>query len=151
MQDSNSLDFKLEREGLKIASITKRAIAMTIDDFLISFIVIIAFYNSFVNAKNLQEILILTDKLFIYIFIAYTLYHWIFVAFYGKTIGKFITKIKVIDIKTFDKPNMLFSFIRSLIRNFDEMFFYMGMAVALFDPYNRALHDIVGRCVVVED
>ena len=151
MQKINDLDFKLEREGLKIASITKRAIAMTIDDFLISFIVIIAFYNSFANAKTFQEILILTDKLFLYIFIAYTLYHWIFVAIYGKTIGKFITKIKVIDIKTFDKPNLLFSFIRSLTRNFDEMFFYMGMAVALFDSYNRALHDILGRCIVVED
>ncbi len=151
MQNINDLDFRLQREGLKIASITKRAIAMTIDDFLISFIVIIAFYNSFANAKNFQEILILTDKLFFYIFIAYTLYHWLFVAIYGKTIGKFITKIKVIDIKTFDKPDLLFSFIRSLMRNFDEMFFYMGMAVALFDAYNRALHDIVGRCIVVED
>ena len=151
MQNINDLDFRLQREGLKIASITKRAIAMTIDDFLISFIVIIAFYNSFANAKNFQEILILTDKLFFYIFIAYTLYHWLFVAIYGKTIGKFITKIKVIDIKTFDKPDLLFSFIRSLMRNFDEMFFYMGMAVALFDTYNRALHDIVGRCIVVED
>ncbi len=149
MQDS--LDFKIEREGLKIASIMKRAIAMTIDDFLISFIVVIAFYDSFANAKNFEEILILTDKLFMFIFLAYTLYHWLFVALYGKTVGKFITKIHVIDIKTFDKPGFLFSFLRSVMRNFDEMFFYMGMAVAFFDPYNRALHDIVGRCIVVED
>jgi len=142
---------KLEREGFKIASLSKRIIAMTIDDLLVSLIVVIAFSPSFERVKTFQDALILTDRLFVYIFIAYTLYHWLFVAFYGKTIGKFITKIKVIDIKTFDKPNIWFSFIRSLMRNFDEMFFYMGMAVAIFDKYNRALHDIVGRCVVVED
>ena len=142
---------KLEREGFKIASLSKRIIAMTIDDLLVSLIVVIAFSPSFERVRTFQDALILTDRLFVYIFIAYTLYHWLFVAFYGKTIGKFITKIKVIDIKTFDKPNIWFSFIRSLMRNFDEMFFYMGMAVAIFDKYNRALHDIVGRCVVVED
>ncbi len=142
---------KLEKEDIKIASIAKRAISMMIDDFLISFIVFLAFFNSFINVKSYEEILILTDKLFLYIILAYTLYHWIFIAIYGKTAGKFITKISVIDIKTLDKPDFLWSFIRSLARNFDEMFFYAGMAVAFFDPYNRALHDIIGRCVVVED
>ena len=142
---------KLDRENLKIATITKRAIAMTIDDFLISLLVVIAFYGSFKEAKTFEQMMMVTDKVFIYILIAYTLYHWIFVALYGKTIGKMITKTRVIDIKTLDKPDWKFSFIRSLIRNFDEMFLYAGMMVAFFDPYNRALHDIVGRCVVVED
>ena len=145
------LTTKLDREGLKIAGITKRAIAMTIDDFLVSFLVIISFFDAFREAKTLEQIMILTDKVFIYIFIAYTLYHWIFVALYGKTIGKIITKIRVIDTKTFDKPNWLFAFLRSVFRNFDEMFFYAGMMVAFFDPFNRALHDIIGKCVVVED
>ena len=147
----NDLSTTLDREGLKIASIAKRAIAMTIDDFLVSFLVIISFFDAFSEAKTFEQIMVLTDKVFIYIFIAYTLYHWIFVALYGKTIGKIVTKIRVIDTKTLDKPNWYFSFIRSLMRNFDEMFFYAGMMVALFDPYNRALHDIIGRCVVVED
>ena len=147
----NDLSTTLDREGLKIASITKRAVAMMIDDFLVSFLVIISFFDAFSEAKTFEQIMVLTDKVFIYIFIAYTLYHWIFVALYGKTIGKIVTKIRVIDTKTLDKPNWYFSFIRSLMRNFDEMFFYAGMMVALFDPYNRALHDIIGRCVVVED
>ena len=141
----------LDREGLKIASITKRAVSMMIDDFLISFLVILSFFDAFSQAKTFEQIMILTDKIFIYIFIAYTLYHWIFVALYGKTIGKMVTKTRVIDVKTLDKPNWYYSLLRSLMRNFDEMFFYAGMMVAFFDPYNRALHDIVGRCIVVED
>ena len=141
----------LERENLKIASITKRAVSMAIDDFLVSFLVVISFFDAFSKAKTFEEMMILTDKIFIYIFIAYTLYHWIFVALYGKTIGKIVTKIRVIDTKTLDKPDFLFAFIRSLMRNFDEMFLYAGMMVAFFDPYNRALHDILGRCIVVED
>lgn len=148
---NTDLSQRLQREGFKTASLTKRAVSMMIDDFLISFLIVIAFLDSFSNAKTFEEIMIITDKLILYIFIAYTLYHWIFVALYGKTIGKIVTKTKVIDTESFDKPNFLMSFIRSVFRNFDEMFFYAGMMVAFFDPYNRALHDIIGRCVVVED
>jgi len=140
-----------EYKGRKIASLNKRAISMMIDDFLVSFIVFIAFFDSFKNAKTFQEMELIASEYFLYIFIAYTLYHWIFVALYGKTVGKFLMKISVVDMDTLQKPNLLRSFIRSLVRNFDEMFFYAGMLVALFDPYNRALHDIIGKCVVIED
>ena len=148
---NTDLSQRLQREGFKTASLMKRAVSMMIDDFLISFLIVIAFLDSFSSAKTFEEIMIITDKLILYIFIAYTLYHWIFVALYGKTIGKIITKTKIIDTESFDKPNFLMSFIRSVFRNFDEMFFYAGMMVAFFDPYNRALHDMIGRCVVVED
>jgi len=140
-----------EYKGRKIASLNKRAISMMIDDFLVSFIVFIAFFDSFKNAKTFQEMELIASEYFLYIFIAYTLYHWIFVALYGKTVGKFLMKISVVDMETLQKPNHLRSFIRSLVRNFDEMFFYAGMLVALFDSYNRALHDIIGKCVVIED
>jgi len=142
---------RLEREEIKVASLGKRIISMTIDDFLISFIIVLAFASSFANAKNYEEILLLTNQLFGYIFLAYTLYHWIFVALYGKTIGKIIMKIEVIDIQTLDKPSSMRALVRSIVRNFDEMFFYLGMAYAIVDPLNRAIHDIVGKCVVVEN
>ena len=142
---------KLNREGLKTASITKRAIAMTIDDLLVSLIIVFAFSSQFANAKSYEEILVLTNELFGYIFVAYTLYHCIFIAIYGKTIGKMITKIRVIDMQTLDNPSWMRSLIRSIVRNFDEMFFYLGMAYAIVDPLNRAIHDIVGKSVVIED
>jgi uncharacterized RDD family membrane protein YckC len=142
---------KLNREGLKTASITKRAIAMTIDDLLVSLIIVFAFSSQFANAKSYEEILVLTNELFGYIFVAYTLYHWIFIAIYGKTIGKMLTKIRVIDMQTLDNPSWMRSLIRSIVRNFDEMFFYLGMAYAIVDPLNRAIHDIVGKSVVIED
>ena len=142
---------KLERENLKPASLMKRAISMSIDDFLVSLIVVIAFYNQFSAAKTYEEVMILVDKLFLYIFVAYTLYHWLFVALYGKTVGKMIVKIRVVDIETLDNPSYGRAFIRSVVRNFDEMFFYLGMLYAIVDPLNRAIHDIVGKCVVIED
>jgi len=95
--------------------------------------------------------LVLTIELFGYIFVAYTLYHWIFIAIYGKTVGKMLTKIRVIDMQTLDNPSWMRSLIRSIVRNFDEMFFYLGMAYAIVDPLNRAIHDIVGKSVVIED
>jgi len=152
MEDfKNNLESKLKENNLKVASIAKRAIAMTIDDFLISFLIFIAFFDAFKNAKTLEEITLLTNQLFIFIFIAYTIYHYVFIVMYGKTIGKMAVKIKCIDVETFEKPNHLRSFIRSVVRNFDEMFFYAGMLVGVFDPFNRAFHDIVGKCIVVED
>jgi len=142
---------KIEREGLKPASLIKRVIAMSIDDFLISFLVVLSFWDLFSSAKTYEEAIILVDKLFVYIFLAYTLYHWIFVFLYGKTVGKMIVKIRVVDENTFDNPSVINSLIRSIMRNFDEMFFYLGMLYAVVDPLNRAIHDIVGRCVVIED
>jgi len=142
---------RLQREGLKTASVTKRAIAMTIDDLLVSLIIVFAFSSQFANAKTYEEVLYLTNELFGYIFVAYTLYHWIFVTMYGKTIGKMITKTRVVDIETLDNPSWGRSLLRSIMRNFDEMFFYLGMAYAVVDPLNRAIHDIVGKCVVIED
>jgi len=142
---------KLNREGLKKASLTKRIIAMSIDDILISLIIVFAFSSSFETAKTYEQVLVLTNELFGYIFAAYTLYHWIFITVYGKTVGKMIAKIRVIDIETLDNPSWMRSLVRSIMRNFDEMFFYLGMAYAIVNPLNRAIHDMVGKSVVVED
>jgi uncharacterized RDD family membrane protein YckC len=145
------LKVRLEKEGLRVASLGKRIISMSIDDFIVSFIIVLAFADAFMQAKTYSQMIELTNSLFIYIFIAYTLYHWIFVALYGKTIGKMITKTKVVDVETLNTPSWGRAFVRSLVRNFDEMFLYLGMMYAIFDPFNRAIHDIAGRCVVVED
>jgi len=140
----------LSREEKEIATLFQRITSMMIDDFLISFLIIVAFYEKFISIKTYEEMVLLTDSLFFYIFLAYTLYHWIFIAIYGKTIGKIIMKIEIVDIQTLDKPNFLIAFLRSVVRNFDEMFFYLGMAYAIFDPYNRTIHDIVGKCIAIK-
>jgi len=142
---------KLDREGFKPATLSKRIIAMSIDDFLVSLIVVLAFWSQFSVVRSVEDEIVLINKLFLYIFIVYTLYHWIFIALYGKTVGKMAVKIRAIDIQTFDNPSHLRAFVRSLFRNFDEIIFYLGMIYAVVDPLNRALHDIIGKTVVVED
>ncbi|NPA10660.1 MAG: RDD family protein [Epsilonproteobacteria bacterium] len=141
----------LNREEIKVASLGKRIIAMSIDDLLVSVLVFIAFWDKFQAIKSYEEMILLVDKMFVFIFAAFILYHYIFVALYGKTLGKMAVKIRVIDIKTLDNPSHLTSLIRSVVRYFDEAFFYLGMLYAVVDPLNRAIHDIAGMAVVVED
>ena len=56
------LEFKLQREGLKVASLSKRIIAMSIDDLLVSFLIVIAFADSFLKAKSYAEVISLTNS-----------------------------------------------------------------------------------------
>ena len=147
----NDLEYKLFRENLKIAPISKRIISMTIDDFLVSFIVFIAFYNQFSVAKTYEQMLFVTQSLVEFVIIAFILYHYIFIAIYGKTIGKMIVRIKCVDKDSLDNPNHISSLIRSIVRVFSEQLFYLGMLYAYFDKFNRAVHDIAGKCIVVED
>ena len=51
----------------------------------------------------------------LYFFVLYFGYHFLLEFFFGRTIGKFITKTKVVDING-DKPNTKTLFIRNICR-----------------------------------
>jgi len=63
----------------------------------------------------------------LYFFVLYFGYHFLFEYFCGRTIGKFITKTKVVDLNG-DKPNIKTLFIRNICRliPFDNVSFLFG-------------------------
>jgi uncharacterized RDD family membrane protein YckC len=146
------LEAKLYKEGFTPASFSKRVYAYSIDELLVSIIIFAAFFNQFLSTNgDIMAIIKLTNSMILYFIILKTVYHTIFIHMYGKTIGKMVARIRAVDIDTMDNPSILNSFIRALLRNIDEMFFYLGMLFALTNPFVQTLHDKLSKVVVIND
>lgn len=140
----------LNREHLHLASIAKRATAFFIDEMLLSFLLIIAMYDSFANAKSMEEIIVLTNTYVMQYIVMKIVYHTFFVMQYGATLGKLAVKIKVIDIQTLDNPNFAVSLNRAVFRIISEMIFYLGFLWGIFDPQRQTWHDKTAKTLVID-
>ena len=146
------LEAKLQREGFFPSRFSKRVYAYTIDELLVSMIIFAAFFNQFIAVSgDMMAIIALTNSMIFYFIILKTAYHTIFIHIYGKTIGKMIARIRAVDIYSLDNPSWSKSFLRAVIRNFDEMFFYLGMFFALTNPFVQTIHDKISKVVVIND
>lgn len=146
--------------SLSITSNQKRITSFIIDDIVITLFFIIIFYDQFsavfsnitvvdeaalesVNAFIAQNILVvLSIKL---------IYHTVLVWQNGMTLGKYLMKIKVIDLETGNTPGFQKAFLRASMRIPSEVLFYLGFLMAFFVPLKQTLHDKVSNCVVVND
>jgi len=146
------LEQKLYREGFTPSSFSKRVYAYTIDELLVSMIIFAAFFNKFVAVSgDIMSIIKLTNSMILYFIVLKTAYHTIFTHLYGKTIGKMVARIRVVDINTLDNPSLQTSFIRALLRNVDEILFYLGFLFALTNPFVQTIHDKLSKVVVLDD
>lgn len=148
-----------EEISYPIASNSKRLTAFMIDDIVISMLFFIVFYNQFSELFSsitvLDEATLLTINMFIsqnivIVFLMKLLYHTIFVWQNGMTLGKYMMKIKVIDLQTGDTPNFQKALLRGLVRLISEVLFYFGFIMAFFMPMNQTLHDKISACIVVD-
>ncbi len=140
----------LHREDIVLADIKKRSVAFFIDEMLVSLLLILALWDSFSSAKNVEEMINITN-LFVLEYMALKIvYQAFFVMQYGATIGKIVMKIRVIEIKTLQNPNVLSALNRATFRIFSEMFFYLGYLWGVFDPARQTWHDKTARTLVVD-
>lgn len=141
----------LDREGLRLAPDTKRILAFVIDDIIISLIVFLALSPQIAELNNdIEKIKDLISSFFMYIVTLKIVYHSIFTAIYGASIGKIIFKIKIVKVDTLDKPNALDSIIRSTFRVLSEFLFYIPLLIAFGDPFRRAVHDLLVKSIVID-
>jgi uncharacterized RDD family membrane protein YckC len=144
--------------SLPIASLQKRITSFVIDDMVITLFFIIIFYDQFsavfsnitvvdeaaletINAFITQNILVvLSIKL---------IYHTVLVWQSGMTLGKYLTKIKVVELETGNTPSFQKAFLRAAVRIPSEVLFYLGFLMAFFVPLRQTLHDKLSNCVVV--
>ncbi len=147
---NEELEKRLHHEEITLAHNKKRAVAFLIDEVLLSFLLIAALWDSFVSAASTEEIIILTNSFVLEFMLMKIIYQAFFVMQYGATLGKLAMKIRVIEIKTLDNPNVLVALNRAIIRVISEMLLYLGFLWGILNPVRQTWHDLSAKTLVVD-
>lgn len=148
-----------ESKSIPIASMQKRITAFVIDDLIITMFFMIIFYDQIselfgnvteINQTSLEQINMFIAENILIVLSIKVLYHTILIWQNGMTIGKYITKIKVIDLNSEYRPSFQQAFLRASIRLISEALFYVGFIMAFFSPLKQTLHDKFSNCVVID-
>jgi len=154
----------VELDTLPITSSKKRITAFVIDDLMVAFLFLVIFYDQLaaiispaIGGVSTEDMSLIesqlnqfsVDNLFIMLCIK-ILYHTVPVWQNGVTFGKYIMKIRVININDGYNPSFTQAFLRAVLRIASEVFFYLGFIMALFTPLQQTLHDKFSSCVVID-
>jgi len=143
-------DGKVDISRVSIASNATRLKAFIIDDLLITILTFIILWQPLVSANgDFEKMVLIINGAFLQIVVLKFLYQSFFIWYYGATIGKILTKTKVVDIN-FQRVGFGASIIRSLVRIVSENIFYLGFVIAYFTPYRQTLHDRLARTLVID-
>lgn len=123
--------------------------AFFIDEMLLSFLLIVALWDSFKVAVTVEDVINLTNTFVLEYMAMKIIYQTFFVMQYGATIGKIIMKIRVIEIKTLNFPSIISSLNRAIFRVVSEMLFYLGFIWGMMDKSRQSWHDKTAKTLVV--
>ncbi|WP_373004110.1 RDD family protein [Sulfurimonas sp.] len=140
----------LYREGIVLASNKKRAMAFFIDEMLLSFLLVIALWDSFAQAVTMEQMINITNTFVLEYMLMKIIYQAFFVMQYGGSIGKIVMKIRVIDINTIQTPNVMVALNRAIFRVVSELFLYLGFLWGLLNPERQTWHDKTAKTLVVD-
>ncbi|MDX9901759.1 MAG: RDD family protein [Aliarcobacter sp.] len=138
-------------DNLQLASMRSRALGYVIDDFLVTIIIMMIFWEDIISVNQDMDALmyLLKAELAFPLIMLKVIYQTFFVWYYGATIGKIVVKIRVIDANKWGRVSIISSFLRAVGRIFSEMFFYIGFLIGFFNNGRKTFHDITGRTLVV--
>ncbi|HHH37534.1 MAG TPA: RDD family protein [Epsilonproteobacteria bacterium] len=134
----------------QIAVPKKRVGAFVIDDLVVSFLFLAIFWSQLASLRTVEEVNLFLTENFLIIVTIKILYHTLFVWQSGMTLGKYMMKIKVVTQQTGDIPKLHIALSRASLRIVSETFFYLGFAMAFFNPMVQTLHDKLTGCVVID-
>lgn len=87
--NTNKIEEILTREEIEVAPYWKRIVAHLIDDLLLSMVIIGIYWDSIMqNTGDVEAMLAIVSSSWAILYGIRILYHWLFVQFYGATIGK---------------------------------------------------------------
>ena len=139
----------LNREDLTLADNKKRSMAFFIDELLLSLLLIVALWDSFANAADMEEMIQVTNMFVLEYMAIKIIYQAFFTMNYGASIGKIVMRIRVLEIRTLDNPSVLSALNRAIFRVISEMFFYLGFLWGMLDPSRQTWHDKTAKTFVV--
>ncbi len=149
----------MQELSFSIASNTKRVGAFVIDDMVVNLFLMIIFSSQIaeltagITEVNEASIALMNqfilDNIMVVLAIK-VLYHTVLVWQNGMTLGKYIVKIKVVDLETGRTLSFMQAFWRASVRVISEMFFYIGFLFALFSTLHQTLHDKLSNSVVID-
>lgn len=145
----NDLEYKLFKEELRVAPISKRAFAFTIDKIILALIVLAAMGDKF-SGKDAEGIIIAMNETLLFTTLVEISYQTVFTKLYGATLGKMLLKIRVIDTASIDNPGWAPSLLRASMRFIGETLFYLGFIWAFFDPFRQGWHDKIAKTMVID-
>ncbi|MFV7790347.1 RDD family protein [Aliarcobacter lanthieri] len=138
-------------QNLQLASMRSRAFAFVIDDVIVSFLIMFVYWDSIISMMDDNEAMLnLMQTILIPLMILKVIYHTFFVWYYGATIGKKVTKIRVIDANHWGRVTIFQSFLRAIGRVLSELFYYLGFIIGFFNNGRRTFHDFTGNTLVVD-
>ncbi len=140
----------LHREGIVLASNKKRAMAFFIDEMLLSFLLVVALWDSFASAVTMEQMINITNTFVLEYMMMKIIYQAFFIMQYGATLGKIIMKIRVIEIKTMQMPTVINALNRAIFRVISELLFYLGFLWGLLNPERQTWHDKTAKTLVID-
>ncbi len=78
------------------------------------------------------------------------LYHTVLIWQSGMTLGKYIVRIKAVDMQSGQRLSFVQAFWRASVRLVSEMLFYVGFLFAFFSSLHQTLHDKISNSVVID-
>lgn len=135
-------------DNINLASFKKRILSFSIDEFLISLVIYFVFIEEFLSAKTIEDIRVLTQEMIVPYILIKIIYHTLFVYYYQASIGKYICKIKCVNLQG-ERLNFYYSFLRAVFRIVSELFSYFGFLFGFFSPLKQTLHDKISKTLVI--
>jgi uncharacterized RDD family membrane protein YckC len=141
---------EVDIDNLQLASMWSRTIAFVIDDLSITLIVMFMLWDKIeMSNGDYMIIMEIMNSAFVQILALKFIYQTFFIWYYGATVGKLVTKIRVIDYYNFGRVSLLNSVIRSSGRIISEMAMFVGFIFAFFTESKQTFHDKLGKTLVV--
>jgi len=149
----------MDSVSLPIATNGKRVWSFVIDDMVVNLFLMIIFSSqlttlmSGVTEVNEASVALVNQFIMdniVIVLAVKVLYHGILIWQSGMTFGKYIMKIKAVDMFSGETPTLAQALWRASVRLISEMIFYIGFLFAFFSPLHQTMHDKFSNIVVID-
>lgn len=134
---------------MQLASNFHRFISFLIDEFLITILFWIIFYDDLREISQNSALIsdFVKDKIYYY-YALMTMYQIFFIHKYSTTLGKMALKLEIIA-ENGEKISALQIWLRSFVRLISGNFLYLGFVLALFTQKRQTLHDYFAKTIII--